>query len=60
MFSRWKSLYKDLNRRTDDEVVEFIQASSKKFHTKRIAFLHCYCHTCKYFTRVLNFEDTAD
>ena len=60
VFSRWKSLYKDLNHRTDDEVAEAIQVSSEQLHAKRITFLNCYNHTRKYFTRVLNFEDIDD
>jgi hypothetical protein len=60
MFSRWKSLYKNLKHRNDGEVVESIQQSAEKLNEKKVSFMNCYKHTTTYYERVLNFETIDD
>lgn len=56
VFHSWKSKFRGLKHRNDEEVVAAITKSAEELSTEKNTFLNCFAHTKKYYKQVLNFE----
>jgi len=56
VFSQWKTKFKRLQHRNDEEVAEAIDKSSEELQEDLSYFFKVYNHVKKYYPRVLNFE----
>jgi hypothetical protein len=59
-FGHWKSKFRRLEHRNDDEVMDAIDRSAEKMNEDLSYYMHVYKHVQKYYPRVLNMEDIDD
>jgi transposase len=60
VFAKWKSIFKRLKHRNDDEVAAAIKESAEQVAADKRLYLRVFNHTRKYYDRVLNLETIED